>query len=143
MPSVIRCAAGEVLQPVKGKVIPLEDIPDETFASGILGQGVGIEPSEGIVMAPFDGVVTSVFDTKHAITLESNGMEMLIHVGINTVNMKGEGFTAFVKDGDTVKAGQKLLGFDRNAIKKAGYSDTVAVLMGNSDDMDGVECGLK
>jgi PTS system sucrose-specific IIC component len=70
-------------------------------------------------------------------------MEMLIHVGINTVNMKGEGFTAFVKDGDTVKAGQKLLGFDRNAIKKAGYSDTVAVLMGNSDDMDGVECGLK
>ncbi|MBP5291518.1 MAG: PTS glucose transporter subunit IIA, partial [Lachnospiraceae bacterium] len=143
MPSVIRCAAGEVLQPVKGKVIPLEDIPDETFASGVLGQGVGIEPTEGIVMAPFDGVVGSVFDTKHAITLESNGMEMLIHVGVNTVSMQGEGFTAFVKDGDEVKAGQKLIAFDRDAIKKAGYSDTVAVLLGNSDDLDGVECGLK
>ncbi len=143
MPSVIRCAVGEVLQPVKGKVIPLEKIPDETFAAGILGQGVGVEPSEGVVVAPFDGTVTSVFDTKHAITLESNGMELLIHVGINTVSMQGEGFKAFVSDGDVVKAGQKLLEFDRDAIKKAGYSDTVAILMGNSDDLDGVECGLK
>ncbi len=143
MPSVIRCAAGEVLQPVKGKVIDREEIPDETFATGILGDGVGIVPEEGIVYAPFDGVVTTVMDTKHAVTLEANGMEMLIHVGVNTVNMNGEGFEAFVSDDEEVKAGQKLLAFDSETIKNAGYSDVVAVLLTNSDDLDGVECGLK
>ena len=141
-PSVVRCAAGEMLQPCKGKVIAREDIPDETFAAGILGEGIGVEPEEGIVVAPFDGTVTSVFDTKHAITLEKNGMEVLIHVGVNTVNMQGEGFTAFVEEGAEVKAGQKLLGFDRAAIKNAGYSDVVVMLLTNSDDLDGVECGL-
>ncbi|MGX8698951.1 MAG: glucose PTS transporter subunit IIA [bacterium] len=141
--SVIRCAAGEVLQPTPGKVIAQKDIPDETFAEGILGAGVGVEPTEGVVVAPFDGTVTSVFDTKHAITLEKDGMELLIHVGVNTVNMNGDGFTAFVSDGATVKAGQKLLAFDRAKIKAAGYSDTVVVLLTNSDDMEGVECGAK
>ncbi|MBO4288991.1 MAG: PTS glucose transporter subunit IIA [Lachnospiraceae bacterium] len=143
MPSVIRCAAGELLQPCKGIVIPQEEIPDDTFAEGILGQGIGIKPSEGIVYAPFDGMVTSVFDTKHAITLEKDGMEVLIHVGINTVNMNGEGFEAFVEDDTEVKAGQKLLRFDTDAIHKAGYDDTVVVLLTNSDDMEDVECGLK
>ena len=131
-----------MLQPCKGKVIAREDIPDETFAAGILGEGIGVEPEEGIVVAPFDGTVTSVFDTKHAITLEKNGMEVLIHVGVNTVNMQGEGFTAFVEEGAEVKAGQKLLGFDRTAIKNAGYSDVVVMLLTNSDDLDGVESGL-
>ena len=143
MPSVVRCAAGELLQPCKGKVIPREEIPDDTFAMGILGDGIGVVPDEGIVLAPFDGTVTSVFDTKHAVTLEKDGMEVLIHVGVNTVNMQGEGFTAFVEDGAEVKAGQKLLGFDRDAIAKAGYNDTVVMLLTNSDDLDGVECGLK
>ena len=143
MPSVIRCAAGEILQPCRGKVIDRESIPDETFAAGILGEGVGVEPEDGLVIAPFDGTVTSVFDTKHAITLEKDGMEVLIHIGVNTVNMQGEGFTAFVEEGAEVKAGQKLLGFDRDAIKAAGYSDTVVMLLTNSDDLDGVECGLQ
>ncbi len=143
MPSVIRCAAGELLQPCKGKVIPREEIPDETFAAGILGDGIGVVPEEGIVVAPFDGVVTSVFDTKHAITLEKDGMEVLIHIGVNTVNMQGEGFTAYVEDDAEVKAGQKLLGFDREAIKKAGYNDTVVMLLTNSDDLEGVECGIE
>ena len=143
MPSVVRCAAGELLQPCKGKVIPREEIPDDTFAMGILGDGVGVVPDEGIVLAPFDGVVSSVFDTKHAVTLEKDGMEVLIHVGVNTVNMQGEGFTAFVEDGAEVKAGQRLLGFDREAIAKAGYNDTVVMLLTNSDDLEGVECGLK
>ena len=143
MPSVVRCAAGELLQPAKGKVIAREDIPDDTFAMGILGDGIGVEPTDGIVVAPFDGTVTSVFDTKHAVTLEKNGMEVLIHIGVNTVNMQGDGFTAFVSEGDEVKAGQKLLGFDSAKIKAAGYSDCVVMLLTNSDDLEGVECGLK
>ena len=143
MPSVVRCAAGELLQPAEGKVIAREDIPDETFATGILGDGIGVEPTGKVVVAPFDATVTSVFDTKHAVTLEANGMEVLIHIGVNTVNMNGEGFTAFVAEGDEVKAGQKLLGFDSAAIKAAGYSDCVVMLLTNSDDLEGVECGLK
>ncbi len=143
MPSVVRCAAGELLQPAEGKVIAREDIPDETFATGILGDGIGVEPTGNVVVAPFDATVTSVFDTKHAVTLEANGMEVLIHIGVNTVNMNGEGFTAFVAEGDEVKAGQKLLGFDSAAIKAAGYSDCVVMLLTNSDDLEGVECGLK
>ena len=143
MPSVVRCAAGELLQPCKGKVIAREEIPDDTFAMGILGDGIGVVPEDGIVVAPFDGTVTSVFDTKHAVTLEKDGMEVLIHIGVNTVNMQGEGFSAFVEEGAEVKAGQKLLGFDRAAIQKAGYNDTVVMLLTNSDDLEGVECGLK
>ncbi len=141
--SVIRCAAGTVLQPVPGKVIPMEEIPDETFASGVLGEGVGIVPTAGVVVAPFDGEVTSVFDTKHAITLEANGMELLIHVGINTVSMNGEGFTALVQDGDKVKAGQPLLNFDVSKIKAAGCNETVVVMLTNAEDLDGVSCGAK
>ena len=143
MPSVIRCAAGEILQPCKGQVIAREQIPDETFAAGILGEGVGVIPEDGIVIAPFDGTVTSVFDTRHAVTLEKDGMEVLIHIGVNTVNMQGEGFTAFVEEGAEVKAGQKLLGFDREAIAKAGYNDTVVMLLTNSDDLEGVETGIQ
>lgn len=143
MPSVVRCTAGELLQPCKGKVIAREEIPDDTFAMGILGDGIGVVPEDGVVLAPFDGTVTSVFDTKHAITLEKNGMEVLIHIGVNTVNMQGEGFTAFVEEGAEVKAGQRLLGFDRDAIAKAGYNDTVVMLLTNSDDLEGIECGLK
>lgn len=141
--SVIRCAAGKVLQPTKGKVIAREEIPDETFAAGILGDGVGVEPEEGIVVAPFDGEVASVADSKHAIGLESDGMEVLIHVGVDTVGMNGDGFTPFVKEGDRVKAGRKLLAFDRGKIKAAGHPDTVVVLLTNSDDLGDVFCGAE
>ncbi len=141
--SVIRCAAGQVLQPVEGKVIDRESIPDDTFASGVLGDGVGIEPAAELVVAPFDGVVSSVADSRHAVGLESGGMELLIHVGVDTVNMQGDGFNCLVGEGDEVKAGQPLIRFDREKIKAAGYSDTVAVLLTNSDDLEGVECGAK
>ena len=141
--SVIRCAAGTVLQPVKGNVIAREAIPDDTFASGVLGDGVGIEPEDELVVAPFDGTISSVADSQHAVGVEANGMEMLIHVGVDTVNMKGDGFACLVKEGDEVKAGQPLIRFDRAKIKAAGYSDTVAVLLTNSDDLEGVECGVK
>ncbi len=142
MPSVIRTSAGELLQPCKGKVIPREEIPDDTFAMGILGDGVGVVPEEGAVYAPCDCTIGSVFDTKHAVTFEKDGMEVLIHIGVNTVNMDGEGFETFVKDGDEVKAGQKLIEFDREAIAAAGYNDTVVMLLTNADDFDNVECGL-
>ncbi len=141
--SVIRCAAGQVLQPVKGTVIPREQIPDDTFAAGILGDGVGIQPTDDLVVAPFDGTISSVAESRHAVGIESNGMEMLIHVGVDTVNMKGDGFNCLVKEGDAVKAGQPLIRFSREKIKAAGYSDTVAVLLTNADDLEGVECGAK
>ena len=141
--SVIRCAAGQVLQPVEGKVIDRESIPDDTFASGVLGDGIGVEPTGEVVVAPFDGTVSSVAESHHAVGLESGGMELLIHVGVDTVNMKGDGFTCLVAEGDEVKAGQPLIRFDRQKIKAAGYSDTVAVLLTNSDDIEGVECGAK
>ncbi|MDO4170846.1 MAG: glucose PTS transporter subunit IIA [Lachnospiraceae bacterium] len=124
-----------VYAPVKGNVIARTDIPDETFASGILGDGVGIEPEVGEVVAPFDGTVVSIVDSKHAIALEGPvGIQLLIHVGIDTVNMEGKGFEVFVKDGDKVVAGQKLSQFDIQKIKKAGYSTTTAVLVANSDE---------
>jgi PTS system sucrose-specific IIC component len=141
--SVIRCAAGNVLQPVKGTVIARDQIPDDTFASGVLGDGVGIQPEDDKVVAPFDGTISSVADSQHAIGIEANGMEMLIHVGVDTVNMQGDGFKCLVKEGDEVKVGQTLIIFDRAKIKAAGYSDTVAVLLTNSDDLEGVECGAK
>lgn len=141
--SVIRCAAGTVMQPVKGNVIAREAIPDDTFASGVLGDGVGIEPEEELVVAPFDGTISSVAESKHAIGIESNGMEMLIHVGVDTVNMQGDGFECLVNEGDAVKLGQPLIRFSREKIKAAGYSDTVAVLLTNSDDLEGVECGAE
>lgn len=124
-----------VYAPVKGNVIARADIPDATFASGVLGDGVGIEPAEGIVVAPFDGTITSTTDTKHAVGVQSaEGMELLIHVGIDTVKMNGEGFEMFVKEGDTVKKGQKLIKFDMKKIEAAGYSATTAVLLTNSDE---------
>ena len=121
--------------PVKGNVIAREQIPDETFASGVLGDGVGIEPESGEVVAPFDGEISSVTDTRHALGITGPaGMEVLIHVGIDTVSMKGDGFTLFVAEGDHVKAGQRLMTFDIGKIKAAGYSTTTAVLLTNSDD---------
>ena len=141
--SVIRCANGTVLQPVKGNVIPYDQIPDNTFASGVLGVGVGVQPTDEVVVAPFDGEITSVAESKHAVGVAANDMELLIHVGVDTVAMNGDGFDCLVKEGDQVKAGQPLIRFSRAKIKAAGYSDTVAVLLTNSDDLDGVEYGAK
>ena len=131
----VQCQPGTVYAPVSGNVVPSEQIPDETFAAGILGRGVGIEPSEGVVVAPFDGEISSVTDTHHAVGVTSpDGMELLIHVGVDTVDMKGDGFQCFVKAGQKVKAGEKLIAFDREKIAAAGHPDMVAVLLTNSDD---------
>ena len=129
-----------IYAPIKGNAISYEDIPDETFASGVLGAGIGIEPEEGVVYAPYDGEISSTTETKHAIGITGAGdMELLIHVGVDTVNMKGDGFELFVAEGDKVKKGQKLITFDIEKIKKAGYSPTTAVLLTNSDDYESFE----
>lgn len=101
----------------------------------MLGDGVGIEPQCGEAVSPFDGVISSVADTCHAVGITGpGGMELLIHAGVDTVNMKGDGFRMLVSEGDTVQAGQKLMTFDLEKIRAAGYPSTVAVLLTNSDD---------
>ncbi len=124
-----------IYAPVQGNVISRESIPDETFASGVLGDGVGIEPEIGEVVAPFDGEISSVTDTRHAIGVSGpGGMELLIHVGVDTVKMNGDGFALLVSEGEKVRRGQKLMTFDISKIKANGYSTTTAVLLTNSDD---------
>lgn len=123
----------KVKSPLKGKVMPLSDVKDEAFASGVMGQGAAIDPSEGVVRAPIDGDVTAFFPTGHAIGLVSaDGLEVLIHIGLDTVNLEGKHFTPKVKQGDKVKQGQILLEFDIEAIKKAGYSVVTPVIITNT-----------
>lgn len=127
--------AKKLYAPIQGTIVPRNEIPDDTFAAGVLGDGVGINPEEGVVVAPFDGEISSVTDTKHAIGITGPAdMEVLIHVGVDTVNMKGDGFELLVEEGQKVKAGQKLMTFDIAKIKAAGYSPVAAVLLTNSDD---------
>ena len=125
---------GELIlaSPLKGRVIPLSEVPDEKFASGVLGDGVGIQPAEGKVYAPFDCTVAAVFDTKHAIGLEtSDGVELLIHIGMDTVKLNGEPFTVYVEAGETVKAGGLLVEFDMDKIKAAGLDTVTPVIVTN------------
>ena len=140
--TVISSSAGEIAQCTAGKVIPYTEIPDPTFKAGVLGKGVGIEPEDEYVYAPIDGEISSVAESKHAIGITGeNDMEILIHVGVDTVEMKGDGFEDFVKEGDKVTKGQKLMKFDRAKIKAAGHPDTVVLLLTNSDDYEGVKFG--
>ena len=131
----------EVVSPLKGTAIPLEEVKDPTFASGALGKGMAVIPSEGMVKAPFDGTVTMVFDTLHALALTSDdGVEVLIHIGINTVELKGQHYKALVKEGQHVAAGTPLMEFDMEAIKAKGYDLTTPVLVTNSADYANVTC---
>ena len=113
----------------------MEEIPDPVFSSGALGFCCGIEPEEGVVAAPMDGEVVQLSDTLHAVgILGRNGAEVLIHVGVDTVEMNGDGFAALVKEGDKVRAGQKLLTMDLDKIAQAGHEKTVIVAVTNSDN---------
>ena len=103
----------------------------------IRDRGVGIQPENGVVVAPFDGEISSVTDTRHAVGISSpDGMDLLIHVGIDTVAMNGDGFECFVQEGQQVKAGDKLIAFDREKIAAAGHPDVVVILVTNSDDYE-------
>lgn len=130
----------EILSPLAGKSIALEDVPDPTFAEGILGLGAAVEPSEGKITAPADGTVGTLFDTHHAIGLNlDNGAELLIHIGINTVELNGEGFTAHVSEGDRVKKGQTLITFDKELIASKGYKTATPVIVTNPDEYSAVK----
>ena len=119
-----------------GAFVKMEDIPDEVFAQGILGPGCGIEPTGDTVYAPFDGTVTQIATTLHAVGITSNdGIELLIHVGMDTVEMKGQGFTSLTKEGAKVKAGTPLLKVDLEAIRAAGHPTATALIVTNSDDL--------
>lgn len=133
----------EIASPVKGKVLKLEAIKDDAFASGVLGKGAAIIPEEGKVYAPADGVVSTLFPTLHAMGIQTDeGVEILIHVGLDTVQLDGEGFKAFVKQGDHVKKGQLLVTFDQEFIEGQGYCMETPVIVTNSDDyLDVVEIG--
>lgn len=122
--------------PVPGKVVPISQVPDETFSSGILGNGFAVEPSEGTVYAPFDGTCATIFDTLHAMGLESDtGVSLLIHVGLETVGLNGKPFKAHVKSGDKIKKGQLLLEFDIDEIKAAGCPVITPVLVANESEV--------
>ena len=137
---VVKAGENDVLAPMTGSVLALDQVPDSTFASGLLGKGVAMIPSEGKVIAPFSGEVASIFQTKHAIGLLSDsGIELLIHVGIDTVKLDGAPFTAHVKEGDKIQAGDLLLTFDRQMILDAGYDLATPIIISNSDDYPGLE----
>ncbi len=122
-----------VMSPLKGEVKPLSEVTDEAFSTGALGKGIAIEPSEGKVVSPVDGVLTSLFSSGHAIGITSDhGVEVLIHVGKDTVKLKGKHFYPKVKQGDAVKKGQLLMEFDMEAIKEAGYVLTTPVIVANT-----------
>jgi len=128
-----------VCSPMNGELVELSKVPDATFADGILGQGAAILPSEGRLYSPVDGTVASVFDTKHAISLMTDsGAELLIHVGLETVSLGGKYFTPRVKDGDKVKAGDLLMEFDLDSIKK-DFKTFTPVLVTNADDYTSVD----
>lgn len=127
----------ELTAPVNGTLIPVEEVKDEVFSAGILGKGVGIIPADGKIFAPADGSIDSVFETNHAITLMAkNGGEILIHVGLDTVNLKGKGFKPMVKAGDSVKAGELLMEVNLEQIMSAGFDPTVIMVITNSDEFD-------
>lgn len=119
----------------KGQLIPMEEVKDETFANKVLGDGVAVVPESGNVYAPADGTILSIFDTKHAVCFTSScGTEILIHIGVDTVNLKGKFFEAHVQDGDKVKKGQLLISFDKAQIEKAGYDTVIPMIFTDLSD---------
>jgi glucose-specific phosphotransferase system IIA component len=127
---------GDLFSPINGKMIPLAEVPDELFSQGMMGQGIAIDPAEGKVYSPCDGVIGTIFKTNHAVAIAAdNGAEVLVHVGIDTVKMNGEGFKGHVKNGDRVQKGQLLLEFDLDLIKSKAKSHLTPVVITNSADL--------
>ena len=125
---------------LNGTVVPLADVKDEAFASGVLGDGIAIEPSDGELVAPADGEISSIFETHHAVGMTTaDGAELLMHIGIDTVKLGGKHFTYLVNEGDKVKKGQPLIRFELEAIKAEGYPVTTPVIVCNTDDYAAVE----
>lgn len=123
-----------LVSPAKGKAIPLSEVNDPTFAEGILGKGAAVIPEEGKIYSPVDGEIGMVFETKHAVSIVSNdGVEVLVHVGLDTVMLKGQFYEAHVAAGDKVKAGDLMLTVDLAKVKEAGYDVVTPVIICNTD----------
>ncbi|MGN0413420.1 MAG: PTS glucose transporter subunit IIA [Lachnospiraceae bacterium] len=129
-----------ITAPIIGEAVESAQINDPTFAEEMLGKGIAIRPEIGKMFSPVDGTVTTVFETKHAVSFTSEkGAEVLVHVGLDTVNLKGEYYTAHVKDGDTVKKGDLILEFDMGKIREAGYDLITPIVICNTDDYQDIE----
>lgn len=122
-----------------GQLIPITDVQDDVFSTKMLGDGYGINPSNSDVYAPVNGTITTLFPTKHAIGITTEiGVEILVHLGLDTVELKGKPFEVFIKEGDTVKVGQKIVKMDLEAIHDSGYKDTIIVVYTNMDKIKNV-----
>ena len=128
------------LSPMTGKSVSIKEVPDETFSSEMLGKGVAIIPSDGLVTSPTSGKVSMIFETLHAISiLADTGEEILIHIGLDTVKMNGDGFSSYVKVGDIVKPKDPLIKADLEKIKSAGFNPITVMLICNSTEFKSVE----
>ncbi len=127
--------------PVSGKAVPMSQVNDPTFSQEILGKGVAVIPDKGEIVAPVDGTVTMVFDTKHAVSMQGDsGVELIIHIGLDTVELKGEHFTALVQAGQKVTKGTPLVQFDMEKIKAAGYEVITPVIVCNTPQYPNMVC---
>lgn len=125
-----------LLSPMLGSVVALEDVPDPVFAQKMVGDGIAIEPMESILRAPFDGEITQLQSSKHAITLKhASGLEVLMHIGIDTVMLKGQGFTALVEKGQQISQGQPLIEFDIDQIAQSAKSLVTAIVITNAEGL--------
>lgn len=130
-----------ILAPVSGKAIPMSQVADPTFSQEILGKGVAIVPDSGIFVAPASGEVTVMFETKHAVSIKADcGAEFILHIGMDTVNLKGQYFTACVAQGDRVKAGDKLVEVDLEKVREAGYDVTTPIVICNTPNFPNMVC---
>lgn len=128
-----------IYSPVDGEIIPLSDVPDPVFSQKMMGDGAAIKPLNGTVVSPIEGKIVQVFPTKHAVGLQTkNGVEILIHIGLETVGMNGEGFEAHAATGDSVKPGDKLITFDPELVREKAASDIIPIVITNTDQMQSI-----
>lgn len=136
----IAAEKNKIYAPLTGTYIPVSEVEDQVFSSGVLGMGCGIRPDEGMLYAPVTGTVRMIADTKHALGIVSeDGIEYLLHIGLDTVKLNGKGFEVKVKIGERVRAGQLLVKFDMQMIKKAGYSTTTVFVMTQEENAETFE----
>lgn len=137
-------AAGVVCAPASGKTIPLSKVADPVFSQGMLGEGIAVRPEGGVAYSPVSGVVTAVVASKHAVAIRSGaGAEVLLHVGVDTVRLRGKGFTCFASKGERVSAGEALISFDEKLVRDSGLDPCVIVTVTNPDEVGPVSaaCG--
>lgn len=128
-----------IFAPLTGKLLDIEEVPDPVFSQKLMGEGMAIEPTEGLIVAPIDGQVIQVFHTKHAIGLRSQtGLELLIHIGLETVSMNGDGFDVHVKEGQKVKVGDPLITADLSLIREKAASTITPIVITNSDILENI-----